>query len=203
MAEDNRFGRIATFYDTLVGRFGHEARATDQSAESRQTRFQILAEVTDLTDKRILDVGCGLADYADYLLERFKRVSYVGIDISPRMIEKARQLRPQLDLRPTNILDKEFKEQFDVVTANGIFYLLGNDAVDVIRPIIRRMYELSKFAVAFSTLSSWAPIKDAGEFYADPVEILNICREFTPWVTLRHDYLQHDFVVYMYRERNI
>jgi SAM-dependent methyltransferase len=203
MTGDSRFGRIAKFYDTLVDRLGHVAGATDQSEQSRRLRFRALADVTNLDNKRVLDVGCCIADYADYLQERFKNVSYVGIDISARMIDEAKRLRPNLELRLGNILDDTLNEKFDVVTANGIFYLLGKDAAEVIPQVIRRMYDASSCAVAFSTLSSWAPVKEEGEFYADPLETIKICRECTPWVTLRHDYLPHDFVVYMYRERRV
>jgi hypothetical protein len=44
-------------------------------------------------------------------------------------------------------------------------------------------------------------VQEPGEFYADPVEIVRFCRSLTPWVVLRHDYLAHDFTVYLYRDR--
>jgi hypothetical protein len=68
------------------------------------------------------------------------------------------------------------------------------------RSFVSRMWQMAKVAVAFNTLSSWAPDQEAGEFYADPVETLAFCRTLTPRLTLRHDYHRRDFTVYMYRD---
>ncbi len=203
-ANGSPFRRIADFYDKLVDRYGdsYRCRALDYGrAESQKTRFGVLADVMDLRNKKVLDVGCGFADYADYIRVRFGSVMYVGIDISQRMIDEARRLRPNLDLRVCNILDASPSETFDVVTANGIFYLLGEDAPSLMCKLIRRMYELAGSAIVFSSLSSWATLKELGEFYADPLKTVQFCRKITPWVVMRHDYLPHDFTIYMYREQ--
>ena len=89
---------------------------------------------------------------------------------------------------------------YDVVTANGIFYLLGEQAPELMRRMVTRMFELSQVATAFTTLSSWGRTKDEGEFYSDPMETVEFCRSLTPWVVLRHDYHHRDFCVYLYRE---
>jgi SAM-dependent methyltransferase len=201
MPPPNPFERIAQFYDNLVNRYGHDPRACDYGrAQSQLTKFRVLAEVIPLENKRVLDVGCGFADYADYLHERFGSVTYMGIDLSPGMIETAKHLHPALDLRVGNILREPGNDRFDVVTANGIFYLLGCDAPDLMRLIIRRMFDLACIAAAFNSLSAWATAQEAGEFYAHPLETVEFCRTITPWVVLRHDYLPHDFTIYMYRE---
>jgi len=98
-----------------------------------------------------------------------------------------------------NILDDSIRDGFDLVTANGIFYLLGDEAWPTMQEIVRRMYAVAEHAVAFNSLSSWAEDKEAGEFYADPAEVLQFCRTLTPWVVLRHDYHPRDFTVYMYK----
>jgi len=98
-----------------------------------------------------------------------------------------------------NILDNSIRERFDLVTANGIFYLLGREAWPTMQEIVRRMYAIAEHAVAFNSLSTWAEEKEAGEFYADPAEVLQFCRTLTPWVVLRHDYHPRDFTIYMYK----
>ncbi len=90
---------------------------------------------------------------------------------------------------------------FDVVTANGIFYLLGEQAWPMMQQIIERLYELATSAVAFNSLSAWAnkEEQEAGEYYADPIKVVDFCRRLTPWVVLRHDYHPRDFTIYMYK----
>jgi predicted TPR repeat methyltransferase len=198
--ETDPFARIARLYDGLVERYGHDVRACDYGhAASQQIKFRVLAEVTPLDRLTLLDVGCGFADYADYLHARFPSLRYTGIDLSAKMVAEARRLRPHLDLRHGNVLSEPAEEQFDVVTANGVFYLLGDRAEAVMREIVERMYLRARRAVAFNSLSRWAPDPEAGEFYADPLATLAFCRALCPWVVLRHDYHSRDFTIYMYR----
>jgi trans-aconitate methyltransferase len=163
----------------------------------------VLGDVADHRGRRVLDVGCGFADYHGYLRERYGHVEYVGLDLSPRMAEEARRLRAGLDIRVGNVLDAPLEGRFDIVTANGIFYLLDGDAGQTLRELVSRMFQLAEVAVAFNSLSSWAPAQEPGEFYADPLEIIDFCRSLTPWVVLRHDYLPHDFTVYLYRQQGL
>jgi SAM-dependent methyltransferase len=195
------YPRIAKFYDELLGRYGHDPRSCDYgSAASQLVKFKVLSEVTDLRGRRILDVGCGLADYAQYLAEHVGSVDYHGIDLSPRMIEEATRLRPQLSLRNGNLLDFA-GEQYDVVNANGIFYLLGERAPALMQQLVSKMYQCARIAVAFNSLSAWAAVQEPDEFYADPLETVAFCRSLSPWVVLRHDHLPHDFCVYLYRNQ--
>jgi len=196
------FKKISSYYDHLVKQYGHSPRACDYGNPlSQQTKFRTLSAVMDLTGKTILDVGCGMGDYADYLTGRFKDFTYSGIDISSKMVETARQAHPALDIRLGNIIE-DVIERFDVITANGIFYLLGPGAPALMKEMVTRMYALSIRAVAFNSLSSWAQDKEEGEFYADPLDTTEFCRQLTPWVVLRHDYHSRDFTVYLYREQN-
>jgi hypothetical protein len=93
------------------------------------------------------------------------------------------------------------REQHDIVSANGIFYLLGAEAPRLMRQLVEAMFARCHEAVIFNSLSTWASVHDAGEFYADPLETLAWCREISPWVMLRHDYLPHDFLIVIRREK--
>jgi hypothetical protein len=79
--------------------------------------------------------------------------------------------------------------------------LLAGEAPELMRGIIARLYELADQAVAFTSLSSWAPRREADEFHADPLETAAFCRTLSPRLALRHDYHPGDFAIYMYRPR--
>lgn len=196
----NPFEGVVARYHELLDVHGPGLQALDYNdAAAQLRRFEVLSEA--LPDAgAVLDVGCGLADFADFLRDTDREVRYVGIDLSERLITHARERRPDLDLRVGNILDADLTpESFDLVVANGIFYLLGDDAFMLMAQIVDRMFSLASAAVAFTTLSAWGPEREAGEFYADPVATLEMCHALTPWLTFRHDYHWRDFAVYLYR----
>lgn len=197
--EQKIFKSIAEYYDNLLAQHGHNSKACDWPRPASQTvRFRVLAEVASFDQKRILDVGCGLADFAGFLKTRYKEVRYVGVDISTKMIEEAKKLHPELDLRVQNILVDD-PGRFDFVVASGIFARLGKDAIPISKKLISRMFECAECAIAFNSLSAWAPNKEEDEFYHDPLETLLFARSLSPWVVLRHDYHPRDFTIYVYR----
>jgi SAM-dependent methyltransferase len=195
------FERVAGYYDRLVAEHGYGPRACDYGSErSQRIKFEVLASTMPLRGRRVLDVGCGFADFADYLAGRWGELAYEGLDLSPSMIEEARRRHPGLALRCGNVLEADLPGDYDLVTANGIFYLLGDEAPVLMPRIIERLFSLCRHAVAFNTLSTWAPRRDPGEFQADPASVLAFCRTLTRRVVLRHDYLPHDFTVLLFRE---
>ena len=54
-------------------------------------------------------------------------------------------------------------------------------------------------ALAFNSLSTWAPDPEPGEFYADPLETLASAARSRGRLVLRHDYHRRDFTIYAYR----
>jgi len=199
--KNSAFSRIANFYDNLVKRYGHSPCACDYGrVESQQRKFSIMSQITDYSHATVLDVGCGFADFAEYLSQRFEGVKYHGVDLSRAMIAQARLVRPGLDLRVGNFLELPQNESYDFITANGIFYLLGAQAESVMFKIISEMVRRSRRGVVFNSLSSWAKIHEKGEYYANPLEVVEKCRKLSPWITLRHDYLPHDFTIFISKE---
>ena len=206
MAEQtpDRFAWIADYYGALIRKYGHDPRACDYGrAESQQIKFRVLAEVMPLANCSLLDVGCGFADFAGFLESRFAALRYTGIDLCRDMISEAKRNHPDMDLRVANIADVTLDRTFDVVVANGIFYLLGEQPAPMMQHMIERMFSLAKKAVAFNSLSAWARFQEGGEFYADPLQTVEFCRRLTPWVVLRHDYHPRDFTVYLYKAARI
>jgi trans-aconitate methyltransferase len=180
--------------------YGHDPRACDASSLSAlETRYKVLSEVCNLDGLRILEVGCGFGDLGVYLRKKFPTIRYVGIDLSSRMVEEARRCHPDLEFRLGNVLELNEEEHFDVVMAQGVFYLLCEKPEEKAQALIQKMFSLSTKAVAFSAISSWATRKTAEEFYMNPSQALDWCGALTSSVVLRHDYLPNDVAVYLYK----
>jgi SAM-dependent methyltransferase len=171
------------------------------SQEGQYLRFRILAEIGVLEGKRILDVGCGLGDFAGWLSQNNIRADYTGLDLTPELVEQAHKSYPKLNFIQGSILDESLLagQQFDFVFTSGIFYTYSIAGDAWLRSAVSRMWGLCKEGVAFNSLSAWAQLHDANEYYADPSATLEYCRTLTSWVAMRHDYHPRDFTIYLSR----
>ena len=77
----------------------------------------IKKNLSPFSDKRVLDIGCGVGRLSEFLADDFKRVD--GIDISEKMIEKASQRLGHLN----NV-------HFHV--GDGMHYPLENNSIDFV-----------------------------------------------------------------------
>jgi len=198
---NSKKAKIENYYSGLISEHGHDPRACDYGRpESQQKKFNIISDIITPDHKTLLDVGCGFCDYADFLKEKYPHVDYNGVDITKDFVEKSKIRHPNLNIQHMDIMQAD-PGKFDVVTANGIFYLLDQEAEKFMQDLISRMYELCNKSVAFNSLSAWADDKEEGEFYADPLKTVEFCRSITPNITLRHDYHSRDFTIYLHREQ--
>ena len=66
---------------------------------------------------------------------------------------------------------------------------------------MKQMFCMCRVAIAFNCLSDQVDFRAEKLFYANPGEMLEFCRRnLSRFVVLRHDYLLHEFTIYVYRE---
>jgi len=170
------------------------------SKESQAIRFKVATEIGNLHGKSILDYGCGLGDFIGYLEKRAINVKYTGYDISEKMIKRARKLHPKHCFEVRDIIKEVPNQKFSYIFAIGLNIRI-TDNVGFIKELIRRMFQIAQDGVFVSLLSSHSEYFDAQSFYHDPALLLDWClKNITRKCILRHDYLPHDFAIYIYKD---
>jgi len=189
--------RTVEFFTGLLQAHGSGPRVLNWgSAAAQERRFEVLAAVGDLAGASVLDVGCGLGDFYGWQRRRGLAVNYVGVDLTPGLVDAARTRFPEAEFRVADVFTDDGAE-FDFVIASGIFYLRQHEPERFLEQAVARMFARCRRGVAFNSLSTWSARQDAGEFYADPLRTVDYCRTLTPRVVLRHDYHPGDFTVHL------
>lgn len=193
---------LIMFYDKKVKRYGDEICSVAWgSRRSQRRRFEVLTQIADLNGASVLDIGCGLGDFYNWLIRRYKKICYTGIDITDSMIDIASSKYKKAKFEIKNILDlKRSSGFYDYVFASGIFNRKVQGHEKYVKSVIRHMFHLAKKGMAFNVMSSKADFKNMSEYYADAGEILDFCLTLSRKVILRHDYMTHDFTVYLYKD---
>jgi SAM-dependent methyltransferase len=190
--------RLRRHYGPLVRKHGASHRAVNWgSAQGQETRFRVLLEPLNLAGARLLDVGCGVGHLVDQLKARGFAGEYLGVDLVPEMVAAARVRHPGWAFSEARLPEAAADFAPDYVVGSGLFNLADARTLE---ETVAAMFQATRRAVAFNSLSRWGDRPARGEFRADPAKVLNFCRKLTRRVVLRHDYLPHDFTVYLYRE---
>jgi len=194
--------RNIALYSELLEKHGDSYRSLNWgSAESQKLRFSVLAGAGISTDDSVLDLGCGLGDLYQWFKDSSLEVVYQGLDLTPVMVSRAIERFPDGQFAVGSI--DQFCVgracEYDYVVASGIFAHRQQQEMKFLRDTVTTMFSISRKGIAFNCLSSWREDKDQGEFYADPLEIVDLCRSISPRLTFRHDYHPGDFTIYLYK----
>jgi glycosyltransferase involved in cell wall biosynthesis/ubiquinone/menaquinone biosynthesis C-methylase UbiE len=97
-------------------------------------RKKHLLEVVELIDKnkniKVLEIGCGSGENIKEVIKLNKNWTGLGVDISDRMIGKARQtnrLDKQLIFKTLNFEQQQVEEKYDLILLMGVFGYFSNN----------------------------------------------------------------------------
>jgi hypothetical protein len=168
------------------------------SPQTQRLRFEAIAGLVDFHGKSVLDVGCGRADFLDFLLARRVRVkSYVGIEGVAALAEAAREIRHSMG----RIVEADFLAEpqrlevgAQVVVICGALNTMDSEGFYA---TLRRAYEAAGEAMVFNFLCS---SRLAGADYLSwhrTDEVMGFARTLSDRVRKVEDYLPGDCTVVM------
>ncbi len=141
-------------YEEAVAAHGGSFEATLwRNKDGQYIRFKTFCNFIDFTDTSILDVGCGIGDFAQYLLQKnisFK--SFHGIDAMGAMIDTASKRNLLHSTFETiDILKKpNISSNYDWITFSGTLNAMREE---VARALIDCSFEACIKGIAFNFLS--------------------------------------------------
>ena len=177
-----------------------DAERVDSSQRTQRMRFNLFSAFHDVQGASVLDVGCGIGDLFGHLSEAAGEVDYLGVDLAPEMITLAEKRYPDATFATRDILQWDPGRRFDYVVAIGIHNVKIEGAEKLLADVTRRQFELCEVAAHLSLLTHHFDGFGPRAMPWSPAEVLALALDITPWVTLRHDYLPHDFSITLYRE---
>ena len=105
----------------------------------------------------VLEIGCGLGQ----LLASLKPARGVGVDLSPRMVDLARQRHPQLEFRVDDLEDLQLAEHFDYVVISDLLGFL-RDVQQGFEKLHRVCTPRTRLVISYYNFL-WEPTLNLGE----------------------------------------
>ncbi len=192
------------YFNERFSKYGESVKSLWGNLDSQLHRFEILSEIGDLSDKNILDVGCGFGDFYDFMVNRRKIPigKYIGIDINSNIVKVGKKRHPGTQILCADILDFQANIPIDYSVASGIFFLPDPNWEKYLTEVSPKMFALSKIGIGINLLSIFSPNSGINKesYYGDPSKVLKIIMgEVSHKLVLRHDYRDNDFTIYVYK----
>lgn len=196
--------RIIARHKSSLFQYGTDPRALYwQDAHVQTLRFEVLLQCGIQSGDSILDVGCGLADLKHYMDAQGLDVNYTGIDLSPDLLEAARQREPSLQLFAGDIFDFNPAEQaYDWVLLSGALNEPLDDNGEYLHRCLPRLYASAGKGLAFNLLNADYPWPEKDWYHLQawpPAEILKQLKTLSTHLSYRDDYLPTDVSYFLWR----
>jgi SAM-dependent methyltransferase len=156
-------------------------------------RFKALLQIGELDGCSVLDIGCGIGDFAVYLESCGINVDFTGYDIVPEAIKLAQRKCPAAVFEARNILLAPPTQRFDYIVSSGIF-AFGDQPF--FEGIVERAVSLAQVAYGFNLYQT-----SQSSFFSPTIEyVLDFCTSLgIDRTEVVADYLHDDYTFFAYR----
>lgn len=194
---------VISFFDKNLMLHGDRPEAVRWSPTGQILHYQAMLDIGDIYGKRILDFGCGKGDFYQFLKGKGIHVEYHGCDINEKLIALAKQKFPDIDFRVVDMDKDALGEDFDYIFLCGVFNLNVQGLGEIIKSTLIKLFKHCRIGLAFNALSSHNPKKDFELHYTSSEDMFSFAvKNLSPYVSLRHDRMNYDFTMFVYKEIN-
>ena len=211
---DNMHGSIVAHYEDCLERHGDSHLGVDwPRPEDVEKRHAVMLDVVrperHSADKpaRLLDFGCGLAHFQEFLQRRdIRHVHYSGLDLSPKFVARCRAKFPETTFYCLDLLDPSATlPRFDYIVLNGVFTekrdLTQDEMLDYFRSLSLRGLSHADIGIAFNVMSKQVDWERADLFHLPMDDMAQfVAADLTRHFVVRHDYGLYEYTTYVYRE---
>ncbi len=201
MSDVDDLEKLRRYWDERAKATGDDRAKVDAHSRTQAMRFSAFTHYHALEGKSVLDIGCGVGDLLQHLRDRNVACHYHGVDLSSEMIDRCRKRFHDAEFSCSNVLEWDDSRRYDYTVAFGIHNNVRFDGYhEFLERMTRKQFALCAGAAHLSLLTDRFPgfAEHMQAFRAE--RILTLALEITPYVSLRHDYLPHDFGITLYRE---
>jgi trans-aconitate methyltransferase len=172
------------------------------SQEKQALRCKVHQAALVTQNPEVLDIGCGLGSFLQFLNERNIACRYTGYDIVPEYVAECRRLFPDARFEKRNALTEGIDGTYDTIVLSQVLNnrYQNSDNVRVMKRMLELAYAHTRISVSVDMLSDAADAPKPDLFYYSPEEMLAFARKIARRVVLRHDYRPFEFCLQIFHD---
>jgi len=190
------------FYDARVTSYGLSASTVGwKDFAQQELRFDILTSDIDLNGKKVVDIGCGFGDLANYLVSKGINVEeYIGVEVSKKMLEIAKKntlTKLNAKYMNANIFKDPMNITVDFALMSGLLNLRQstNSATEILQSFLLKIRPIVTQGLVFNLLTDEVDFEQPHHLHYNPSTAQLIVRDFFKDVSIKKDYGLYEFTV--------
>ncbi len=203
MLSNHDRNKIISRYSSRFKEYGVDLRTINPGKLNKlEIQHNVHASIGALNNKTILDIGCGLGNYYQFLLNKGLKINYIGYDIVEDFIKVNRERFPEAIFEIKDISREEIVHKADYAVMcqvfNNKYDSVNND--DVVMNAMTKAFQAVTTGISIDLRTDYVNFTEDHLFYFSPEKYFAFAKSLTPFVMLRHDYLPFDFTIFLYKE---
>lgn len=189
-------------YEALKSNSSYSSRVGYYDITRQYLRFAEIKHFIGNQSGSILDVGCGNAEFLQFLKATGFDGKYFGIDVCQRLIKEAKNRFPSCKFTQGDIL-KLKKIKYDYIVASGIFNFNYGQDIYLVKKLLLIMFSLAKRKVIFNGICKQKSKKDRESFFIDQWCLCKwIEKKLNCYIEIRSNIIDFNFTISMGRTRS-
>jgi hypothetical protein len=204
--------KIAKHYDECFQKYGDNNLGVDwPNYEDTLTRHQVMFELitskeqSHITNNTLLDFGCGLSHFYEWIQTQTNQPKYSGLDINEGFYNTSKNKYPDLNFYHSDILVNDDIPVFDYIICNGTFTekrdLTQDEMMNFFTLVLKKLWDKTNKGIAFNVMSKIVDWERDDLFHVSMDELgwflkNNLSRNFV----IRNDYGLYEYTVYVYKK---
>lgn len=207
-----KYSEIYKHYESCFEQHGDTSKGVDwPNEDDARIRYRVMLDVVDFdpempfkTWPSLLDFGCGLSHFYEYLEEEGPDFHYTGVDISEKFIEESRKKFPLNEYHCVDVLEENTLPTADYTIANGVFTekrsMTYQEMFDYMCEVLCELWKVTNKAMAFNVMSKNVDWERDDLFHVSMDELSAfVCEKLSRNFVIRNDYGLYEYTMYVYR----
>lgn len=197
--------KIAEHYDNCFQQHGDSNLGVDwPNYEDTLTRHKVMYDLIQTEEATLLDFGCGLGHFYEWIETNKKQIHYSGLDINEGFYNTCKTKFPHLSFYHTDIFKNDNLPNFDYIVINGVFTekqgLTQEEMWGFFTSAISKLWNKCDKGIAFNLMSKHVDWEREDLFHVSLDELgwylkNNLSRNFI----IRNDYKLYEYTTYVYK----
>jgi SAM-dependent methyltransferase len=194
---------VARRYRDRIARFGPTFASLNSGTPQRQAaRHAVHSTALMGSYPRVLDIGCGLGSFLEYLIEHDRPCTYTGYDLVSEYVAECRRLYPMAHFEQRNFLDQGIDGTYGTIVMSQVLnnrYERSSN-IEVLEYALAIAFKHSTDSISVDMMSAYVDFRNPDLYYYQPEQVFAIAKALCGRVILRHDYRPFEFCIQLFHD---